>query len=65
LLAAAAQLGGVLPDQRACDLDVGYDAGAASQALAGQGFTAQMAAKGGPCPSRPGGADRWNAPIPG
>src|SRR5215470_3865360 len=38
LHAAAAQLGGVLPDQRACDLDVGYDTGAARQALAGQGF---------------------------
>jgi len=46
-------------------MDVGYDAGAASQALADQGFTAQIAAKGVPAPSRPGGAGRWNAPIPG
>ena len=65
LRAAATQLGGVLPDQRACHLEAGDDTGAASQALAGQGFTAQMAAKGVPALSRPGGAGRWNAPIPG
>jgi hypothetical protein len=57
LRAAAAQLGGVLPDQRACHLDAGYDTGAARHALAGQGFTAQMAAKGVPAPLQAG--RRW------
>jgi len=57
LHAAAAQLGGVLPDQRACHLDAGYDTGAARQALASEGFTAQIAAKGIPAPIQAG--RRW------
>ena len=57
LQAAAAQLGGVLPDQRACHLDAGYDTGAARQALAELGFTAQIAAKGVPAPLQAG--RRW------
>ena len=57
LRAAATQLGGVLPDQRACHLEAGDDTGAASQALADQGFTAQIAAKGVPAPLQAG--RRW------
>lgn len=57
LHAAAAQLGGMLPDQRTCHLDAGYDTSAARQALAGQGYTAQIAAKGIPAPIQAG--RRW------
>jgi hypothetical protein len=65
LHAAAAQLGGMLPDQRACHLDAGQRHRRRPQALAGQGFTAQIAAKGVRPPSRPGGAGLCNAPIRG
>lgn len=47
---------GVLPDQRACHLDAGYDSGPTRQTLAEAGFTGQIAHKGTPAPSRPTGA---------
>ena len=65
LQAAANQLGGVLPDQRACHLDAGYDSNPTRQTLSGLGFTSQIAHKGTPAPSRPGGAGPWNEPTPG
>jgi Transposase DDE domain len=65
LPAAAHQLSGVLPAQRACHLDAGYDSGPTRQTLDEQGFAAHIAHKGTPPPSRPGGAGRWSAPIPG
>lgn len=50
LHAAARQLGGMLPGQRTCHLDAGYDSGPTRQTLTGQGFTAQIARKGTPAP---------------
>jgi hypothetical protein len=50
LAAAAGQLGGVLPDQRTCHLDAGYDSAPTRQTLAGQGFDGQIASKGTPAP---------------
>jgi hypothetical protein len=50
LQTAASQLGGLLPDHRACHLDAGYDSQPTRQALDEQGFTAQIAHKGTPAP---------------
>jgi IS5 family transposase len=62
--AAANQLGGVLPDQRACHLGAGYDSGPTRQALSELGFTGQIARKGVPAPIQAG--RRWpvDAPTP-
>ena len=57
LQAAANQLGGVLPDQRACHLDAGYDSAVTRQALTGLGSTGQIAHKGTPAPIQAG--RRW------
>src|SRR5438094_2821918 len=57
LQAAADQLGGLLPDQRACHLDAGYDSGPTRQTLSGLGFTSQIAHKGVPAPIQAG--RRW------
>jgi Transposase DDE domain len=57
LHATANQLGGVLPDQRACRLDAGYDSGVTRQALSELGFTGQIAHKGAPAPIQAG--RRW------
>jgi hypothetical protein len=65
LQAAANQLGGVLPDQRACHLNAGYDSSPTRQTLSGPGFTSQIAHKGAPAPSRPDGAGPWREPTPG
>ena len=65
LQAAANQLGGVLPDQRACHLDAGYDSSPTRQILSGLGFTSQIAHKGAPAPSRPDSAGPWSEPTPG
>jgi Transposase DDE domain len=59
LPAAAGQLGGVLPDQRACHLDAGYDSGPTRQTLDEQGFTGQIARKGTPAPLQ--ATRRWPA----
>jgi hypothetical protein len=40
------QLGGVLPDERTCDLDATHDGKPARQALAERGFAAQIARLG-------------------
>jgi hypothetical protein len=50
LQAACRQLGGLLPDQRACHLDSGYDSQPTRQALDEQGFTARIARRGTPAP---------------
>ena len=57
LQAAANQLGGVLPDRRACHLDAGYDSNPTRQSLSGLGFTSQIAHKGAPAPIQAG--RRW------
>jgi len=57
LQAAASQLGGALPDQRACHLDAGYDSSPTRQTLSGLGFTSQIAHKGAPAPIQAG--RRW------
>jgi hypothetical protein len=57
LQAAANQLGGVLPEQRACHLDAGYDSNPTRQTLSGLGFTSQIAHKGAPAPIQAG--RRW------
>ena len=57
LVAAAGQLGGVLPDQRTCHLDAGYDSGPTRQTLDEQGYAAQIAHKGTPAPIQ--ASRRW------
>jgi hypothetical protein len=57
LQAAADQLSGVLPDQRTCHLDAGYDSGPTRQTLSGLGFAGQIAHKGAPAPLQAG--RRW------
>jgi Transposase DDE domain len=55
--AAISQLGGIVPEQRTCHLDAGYDGQPAHQALTGLGFAGQIAAKGVPAPIQAG--QRW------
>ena len=50
LRAAADQLGGLLPGQRTCHLDAGYDSKPTRRTLAGLGFTGQIARRGTPAP---------------
>jgi hypothetical protein len=50
LRAAAGQLGGLLPADRTCHLDAGYDSRPTRQTLAGLGFTGQIARRGTPAP---------------
>jgi Transposase DDE domain len=57
LQAAAGQLGGVLPGERTCHLDAGYDSGPTRRTLDEQGYTAQIARKGTPAPIQAG--RRW------
>jgi hypothetical protein len=57
LQAATGQLGGLLPDQRACHLDAGYDSAITRQTLNELGFTGQIARKGIPAPIQAG--RRW------
>jgi Transposase DDE domain len=57
LQAAAGKLGGILPDQRTCHLDAGYDSSPTRQTLEVQGFAAQIAHKGTPAPIQAG--RRW------
>jgi hypothetical protein len=55
--AAISQLGGIVPEERTCHLDAGYDGQPARQALTGLGFAGQIAAKGVPAPIQAG--RRW------
>jgi hypothetical protein len=55
--AAISQLGGLLPAQRTCHLDAAYNGKPARQALAGLGFTAQIARLGTPAPIQ--ATKRW------
>jgi hypothetical protein len=55
--AAISQLGGIVPEERTCHLDAGYDGQPARQALTGLGFAGQIAAKGVPAPIQAG--QRW------
>jgi Transposase DDE domain len=55
--AAITQLGGIVPEERTCHLDAGYDGQPARQALTGLGFAGQIAAKGVPAPIQAG--QRW------
>jgi Transposase DDE domain len=57
LQAAADQLGGLLPGQRTCHLDAGYDSKPTRRTLDEQGFTAQIARRGTPAPIQAG--RRW------
>jgi hypothetical protein len=57
LTAAERQLGGVLPEDRTCHLDAGYDSQPTRQLLDEQGFTSQIARKGTPAPIQAG--RRW------
>jgi hypothetical protein len=57
LQAAHRQLGGVLPGERTCHLDAGYDSRPTRQTLDEQGFAAQIAHKGTPAPIQAG--RRW------
>jgi hypothetical protein len=50
LRAAADQLGGLLPADRTCHLDAGYDSQPTRQTLAGLGFAGQIARRGTPAP---------------
>ena len=47
----------MLPDQRACHLNAGYDSSPTRQTLSGLGFTSQIAHKGAPAPLQAG--RRW------
>jgi hypothetical protein len=55
--AAISQLGGIMPEERACHLDAGYDGQPARQALTGLGFADQIARTGVPAPIQAG--QRW------
>jgi hypothetical protein len=57
LQAAAGQLGGILPDDRTCHLDAGYDSQPTRQTLSEQGFAGQIARKGLPAPLQ--ASKRW------
>ena len=57
LAAARRQLGGLLPGQRTCHLDTGYDSQPTRQALHQQGFTARIARRGTAAPLQAG--RRW------
>lgn len=57
LQAAAGQLGGVLPDDRTCHLDAGYDSQPTRQLLDELGFDGQIARKGLPAPIQ--ASKRW------
>ncbi len=57
LQAAHRQMGGVLPGERTCHLDAGYDSQPTRQTLDEQGFAAQIAHKGTPAPIQAG--RRW------
>jgi hypothetical protein len=57
LQAAYRQLGGLLPADRTCHLDAGYDSQPTRQTLDEQGFAAQIAHKGTPAPIQAG--RRW------
>jgi len=50
LQAAAGQLDGALPGERACHLDAGYDSRPTRQTLSELGFDGQIAHKGTPAP---------------
>src|SRR5215472_5308120 len=50
LVAASSQLDGVLPDQRTCHLEAGYDSGVTRQTLDEQGFTGQIGTRAPPPP---------------
>jgi len=57
LTAAERQLGGMVPEDRTCHLDAGYDSQPTRQLLDAQGFTGQIARKGTPAPIQAG--RRW------
>ena len=57
LEAAVDQLDGMLPGQRTCHLDAGYDSGPTRRTLNEQGFAAEIAHKGIPAPIQAG--RRW------
>jgi hypothetical protein len=57
LNAAISQLGGIVPDERTCHLDAGYDGQPSRQALSELGFDGQIARKGVPAPIQAG--QRW------
>ena len=57
LQAARRQLGGLLPGQRTCHLDAGYDSQPTRQTLAGLGFAGEIARRGTPAPLQAG--RRW------
>lgn len=57
LQAAHRQLDGLLPGERTCHLDAGYDSQPTRQTLDDQGFAAQIAHKGAPAPIQAG--RRW------
>lgn len=54
LAAAGRQLDGMLPEDRACHLDRGYDSGVTRQLLDELGFEGQIARKGVPAPVQAG-----------
>jgi len=57
LAAATRQLAGLLPDQRTCHLDAGYDSRPTRQLLGELGFDSQIARRGTPAPLQAG--RRW------
>ena len=57
LNAAISQLGGIVPDERTCHLDAGYDSTVTRQLLDELGFDGQIARKGLPAPVQAG--SRW------
>jgi Transposase DDE domain len=57
LHAAADQLGGLLPGQRTCHLDAGYDSQPTRRTLHQQGYGARIARRGTPAPIQAG--RRW------
>jgi hypothetical protein len=57
LTAAERQLGGIVPEDRTCQLDAGYDSQPTRQLLDELGFDGQIARKGLPAPIQ--ASERW------
>ena len=65
LQAAGRQLDGILPEDRTCHLDRGYDSTVTRQLLVSWASTARSPARACPRPSRQAPAGSWSEPTPG
>ena len=59
------QLDGILPEDRTCHLDRGYDSRSPASCSMSWALTARSPARAFPPPSRPAPAGSWNAPTRG